>query len=167
MKSLVKAAHILAAGAALMLAACPSATTHEQPEPAAAAAKPTYPGPPKPWDTMELREKGQYMHDVVLPTMRRLFQEHDPANYADFSCETCHGLDAKERHFEMPNTELFALFPQGSPQQQQLVIERKPTLSFMFNTVLPAMQQLIGEPAYDPATKTGFSCFECHPHGVE
>lgn len=156
----------LLAASALMLAACPSATSQEQPD-HVKVDKPKYPGPPKPWDAMEKREKGQYMKDVVLPTMKRLFQRHDPKNYADFDCETCHGLDAHERHFEMSNPDLYALFPTGSPQQKQMVIDKKPTLTFMFSQVVPAMQQLLGEEPYDPQTKTGFSCFECHPHGVE
>ncbi|TNF32537.1 MAG: hypothetical protein EP329_09780 [Deltaproteobacteria bacterium] len=156
----------LLALSALALAACPSAATPEQPE-HAESVKPTYPGPPKPWHAMEMSEKGQYMKDVVLPTMKRIFQQHDPQNYADFGCDTCHGLDARERHFEMPNPGLYALYPPGSPQQQQMVAEKKATLAFMVNEVIPTMQQLLGEEPFDPMTKKGFGCAECHPHGVE
>jgi len=161
-------ATVLATSTAVALMACPSASTDTDPtEHVEAAKKATYPGPPKPWHDMEMREKGQYMKDVVLPTMKRIFQEHDPENYADFGCDTCHGLDAKERHFEMPNPDLYALYPTGSPQQKQMVVDKKATVTFMFNEVIPVMQQLLGEEPYDPVTKKGFSCYECHPHGAE
>ena len=33
---------------------------------------------------------------------------------------------------------------------------------FMMKQVEPTMALLVGEQPYDPKTKAGFSCFECH-----
>lgn len=162
-------ARALAAAAVFALMGCPTGSAPTQPELApesVAAAKPTYPGPPKAWSAMAPRERGQYMKDVVLPTMKTLFQAHDPKNFADFGCENCHGLEPQLRHFQMPNPELYALYPTGHPAQQQLVGRKREMATFMFNTVVPAMQQLLGQEPYNPQTHAGFSCFSCHPHGL-
>jgi hypothetical protein len=36
---------------------------------------------------------------------------------------------------------------------------------FMFNDVVPAMQTLLGMPAFEESTGEGFSCYYCHPAG--
>lgn len=166
----------------LLLAACGGADTKAEPEPAKAetpekstASKsgpnegppnpPGISGPPKPWDTMTMEEKGKYMQEKVVPTMAPLFQAFDDALYSDFGCATCHGDDMQERNAAMPNPDLYALYPSGSPEQKQMVKERRPTLVFMFNKVVPHMRALLGKPVYDNDTGEGFSCYACHPKG--
>jgi len=40
---------------------------------------------------------------------------------------------------------------------------KKPQMTeFMVKHVKPEMAQLLHEPEFDPATKTGFGCGECH-----
>ena len=120
-------------------------------------------GPPKPWAEMTTDERGAYMAEHVLPTMTELFTAYYPERYADFSCKTCHGGDAREVSFHMPNG-LPPLWPSGTPEQQQMVREHPDMARFMFNRVLPTMTQLLGQPAWDNVEKTGFSCYNCHPH---
>lgn len=110
------------------------------------------------WDDMTDEQKGQYMTDVVMPEMRRLFQEHDAEEYAEFSCATCHGANAREVEFEMPNG-LAPLDPAAVPGMFQ---SEHPGAVFMTQRVWPRMAELLGEPLYDPQTHEGFSCFDCH-----
>lgn len=123
----------------------------------------TVAGPPKPWVEMTIDEKRDYMAEHVLPTMSELFTAYDPVRYAGFSCKTCHGNDAREQGFHMPNG-LPPLWPSGTPEQQQMVRQHPDMARFMFNRVLPTMTQLLGQPAWDNVEKTGFSCYNCHPH---
>ncbi len=146
----------LAAG--LMAAGCSS--TDER-----SAAKKSGIGPPQAWETMTHAAKKTYMQTVVLPEMKKVFMAWDPDSFADFSCETCHGLDAVETKFSMPNPDLFGLYPTGHPEQKRLVKEEREILTFMFSKVVPKMQALLGADTYDPVTKKGFSCFSCHPAG--
>lgn len=122
-------------------------------------------GPPAPWETMGFEAKKAYMKAAVLPRMRQLFQAYDAKFFADFSCETCHGLDAESGRYEMPNEELFVLYPTGHEKQIALVKRQPAILRFMFGTVVPEMRTLLGAAEFDPATGTGFSCFACHPRG--
>ncbi len=123
----------------------------------------TIEGPPKPWADMDGSERRRYMADRVLPTMAELFTAYDPERFADFSCMTCHGDNAGAVAFHMPNR-LPVLWPSGTPEQRRMVELQPDMARFMFNRVLPTMTQLLGQPAWNNEDKTGFSCFNCHPH---
>jgi hypothetical protein len=122
-------------------------------------------GPPAPWESMSFEDRKRYMAKTVLPTMKPLFQAFDAEYYSDFGCATCHGSDAEDTGYTMPNDEIRALYPTGHADQLELVRTEKKTLQFMFGTVVPKMKTLLGAKSYDVATKTGFSCFSCHPAG--
>lgn len=124
------------------------------------------PGPAVAWDTMTFEQRKKYMKDKVLPWMKPIFTAYDPDFFADFSCATCHGADAVERGFEMPNPDILNLYPTGSAEQKKLVEEEREWLVFMINEVVPNVQALLGVPEWDAATQTGFTCFYCHPKGV-
>ena len=117
---------------------------------------------PAVWASMSQEERGQYMHDVVVPRMRPLFQEFDAEEYAEFGCPTCHGENAREVEFHMPNTlhpldpaQLPALFQSEDPEVQRLA-------QFMSGPVEHTMAELLGEEPYDMETQQGFGCFGCH-----
>lgn len=129
------------------------------------ASPATITGPPKPWDEMDQTEKGDYMHDRVLPTMKALFVAFNPTKYAEFNCKTCHGPDAREREFKMPNPHNAMLYPTGSPEQLKTVAEHPEEVRFMFKKVVPTMQALLGLEDFDAVRGTGFSCYFCHPAG--
>ena len=63
----------------------------------------------------------------------------------------------------MPNPDILVLHPTGSAEQKAMVEQHPKMVRFMFNHVLPTMQDLLGAPDYDEATKSGFSCYACHP----
>lgn len=150
---------------ALLATACSSSQPTETKEPTPEAKV----GPPKPWDTMSFGEKRGYMAKIVTPTMKRVFQAYDAEAFADFSCETCHGEDAKAREFKMPNADLPKLYPFGSPEHEAMVAKYKgdphSALEFMATQVVPTMTELLGAQPYDEATHTGFSCMNCHTLG--
>jgi len=143
----------------MLFAACSSGSTKGESE------RPK--GPPAPWETMTWEARKAYMEAEVLPHMRPLFQAYDPAFFAQVDCTTCHGIDAEEQRFKMPNEDILALYPTGHPKQEELVRRQPKMLRFMFGTVVPEMTALLNAPAYDPETKQGFSCFSCHPRGSD
>lgn len=145
---------------ALSLCSCASGQTASQ------TAKTTSPkpvAPAKPWATLSQAERKAHMNEHVVPVMEAHFKRHDPERYAAFSCETCHGQDMVARNFKMPNPSLLALHPTGSDEQHKMVETYPEMVKLMFNHVLPDMQASLGVEAYDTATKTGFSCYACHP----
>jgi hypothetical protein len=125
-------------------------------------AAPEAPAPPpnKPFHDLTQQEKLAVMKDVVVPTMKPLFQAHDPEKFKDFGCVTCHGPNAKNGKFDMPNPELPKLNYADNLKEHQ---EKTPAmLTFMAEKVKPEMTRLLNEPPFDPATGKGFGCGECH-----
>jgi hypothetical protein len=96
--------------------------------------------------------------------MSTLFAAYEGERYADFDCATCHGADARERNFAMPNPSILPLHPTGSEGQHQAVRDYPEGVRFMYNQVLPTMQALLGAPAFDETTGEGFTCYACHTH---
>ena len=45
----------------------------------------------------------EHMGLVLYPAMKEVFQGQDGERWAEFKCQTCHGDDAKEVNYEMPN----------------------------------------------------------------
>ena len=146
------------------------AVSEERPQTAQAAATPVepplHPGPPKPWADMSHDERKAYMKDTVVPTMEPIFKAYDEDYFEDFGCPTCHGPGVKSGTFEMPNPHIPAMFPSGSAEQREIIANDREWLVFMFNEVVPNMGDLLGLPRYDKETKTGFTCFFCHPKGT-
>lgn len=116
------------------------------------------------WEGMSHGDQMGWMDTEVVPHMQARFQEFDGERYAEFGCGTCHGENASERNYEMPNNSLPALHATGTPEQQAMVAQYRPMVMFMFQQVLPDMQTLVGEEEYDEETEAGFSCYSCHPH---
>lgn len=117
--------------------------------------------PEKPWASMSHEEKEMWMVGVVQPISVESFQAHNARRYADFSCETCHGDDAKSKGYEMPSRYLPRL--PSTPEAMAAIRARDPVdFDFMVNEVTPTTRDLLGLSAYDPATGQGFGCFGCH-----
>lgn len=110
------------------------------------------------WADMTPEQKGQFMAEVVVPTMRPMFQELDGERFADFGCATCHGEDAREVSFEMPN----GVAPLDPAQIPGMFESDQPMAQFMTQRVWPRMGELLGEELYDEETHSGFSCLNCH-----
>jgi hypothetical protein len=125
-----------------------------------AAGPPPPPGPGE-WDKWSKDQKLEYMKAAVMPKMGALFHDFDSTKYAQTKCVLCHGSGVKNGTFTMPNAELPKL-PTG-PGEFMKVREKAPKMfDFMVHEVEPTMAALVGEKPFDPKTKTGFSCFECH-----
>lgn len=154
---------VLAGWFLIVLVSCGGAQGAGGTEPGGADSA-TVPSPPRPWVEMSGDDHRAWMMDEVLPRMTLAFQAHDEQRYANFGCGTCHGPNAREAGFEMPSPALPALYPTGTPEQQQMVREYPDMVRFMFNRVVPPMQTLLGAPDFDAQTQQGFSCYACHPH---
>jgi len=96
-----------------------------------------------------------------MPKMKQVFQDFDGTKYADFKCTVCHGAGAKDGSFKMPNPDLpkipgtLAAFKPYAAKHQKMV-------EFMGKQVSPTVASLLGEQPFDPKTKSGFGCMECH-----
>jgi mono/diheme cytochrome c family protein len=114
------------------------------------------PLPDVPFDSLNHDQKIQFMKEKVVPTMTPLFQEHDPKEFAEFGCVTCHGEGAKEGKFIMPNDALPKLF---GPSMDKY---KKEDVEWMGKVIKPTMAKLLGEPEYSEENPKGFGCLECH-----
>jgi len=113
------------------------------------------------WKDMKHDEREHYMKSVVLPAMKPLFAKWSPDEFGDIRCATCHGASAKDKTFKMPNPKLPRL-PTDEAGWKELEAKEPDAVKFMREVVVPTMAQMLGEKPYDPATKEGFGCFECH-----
>lgn len=96
-----------------------------------------------------------------MPKMGGLFHEFDAKKYAEPRCVLCHGSGAKAGNFKMPNPELPKL--DMTPEGFKALKEKKPQIfEFMTKTVEVETAHLIGEEPFDPKTKKGFGCLDCH-----
>lgn len=109
------------------------------------------------WGKMSHEQQRQYMKEVVLPKMSAEFQSFDADEFGQMNCATCHGPEAKQGEFEMPSAHLPKLSPDGKWDDHPPKM-----VAFMKETVVPEMASLLDAKPYDPQTKTGFGCFECH-----
>jgi hypothetical protein len=110
------------------------------------------------WADMTPEQRGHYMAEVVMPEMSAMFQEHDAEEFADFSCATCHGDNAHDVAFHMPN----GLHPLNPAEIPAMFGSTDPDLVFMTQRVWPRMAELLEMQPYDPETHEGFSCMHCH-----
>lgn len=125
---------------AVALAACGGGA----PAPAAPAAS----GPDE-WSKATWEERHGIMTWGVLPNMARAFQRFEGSAVPRLTCRTCHGVDAEERQYKMPNARLAALDPARLPRPESSRIAK-----FMHEEVVPQMRELLESPT--------LSCFQCH-----
>ena len=112
--------------------------------------------PDLPFDELDHDQKAEFMKQKVLPAMEPVFKNHDPEEFAEFTCKTCHGAQAAQGHFDMPNTELPKLnFNDMSKWKPE-------DLEWMQNEVKPTMAKLLSRPEFTPENPTGFGCQSCH-----
>lgn len=121
--------------------------------PACIAARP----PPPPaqagtddWAKATWEDRHATMTWGVLPTMARRFQRFEKSAAPRLTCRTCHGADAEDRSYKMPNASLAKLSPERLP-----TAESSPVARFMHEEVVPEMRELLESPT--------LSCFQCHP----
>jgi hypothetical protein len=126
-----------------------------------ASAAPVVGPPTVAWSAMSKEQKKEFMKAVVAPRMRDLFVAYDGTRYSNFSCTTCHGDSATDGSFKMPNPKLPVL-PNSPDGFKKLLTDKPEMMEFMGKKVKPTMAQLLGVPEFNPETRTGFGCMECH-----
>jgi cytochrome c553 len=117
-----------------------------------------------PWKDMTQKQRGRYMAKVVTPKMHEVFQAYDATRYEKFGCATCHGKNAKEKGFKMPNPDLPAL-PASEQEFMATVMKEKPEMvKFMAEQVTPQTAALLGLKVFDPKNPdpNAFGCGGCH-----
>lgn len=139
-------------------AACGGATEATPSQSSTGGEQTTGPEGPAAWSAMNHEQRATFMKETVMPEMQQLFQEHDAERYAEFGCKTCHGENAKEVGFAMPNG-IAPLDPAGVGEIFQ---SDEPMAQLMTQRVWPRMAELLGEQQFNPETGEGFSCFNCH-----
>lgn len=110
------------------------------------------------FDSLTAEEKGEFMEQVVVPAMKPMFQEFDGAKFADFGCRTCHGQNAREVGFRMPN----GVHPLDPAHMPTMDGDDGRWMRFMAEQVKPKMAELLGEAEWTPTNQDGFGCFHCH-----
>jgi hypothetical protein len=115
---------------------------------------------PEQWASMSKDDRANYMREQVVPRMGALLSTAFPDKFSKVTCRTCHGKNGSENGFKMPNPDLPALDPTDHFKAHEAKTPQ--LLHFMMEKVTPEMAALVGEKPYDPATKQGFGCFECH-----
>ena len=152
----------------LFLVACgsKSPTPAEPSEPQAAALvteKPKETAPPplpdKPFEDLDQDQRAQFMKEKVVPAMEPIFKNHDAKKYAEFGCVTCHGEQAKQGHFDMPNPDLPKLLFKDKAAMAKF---KKEDMEWMAKEVKPTMAKLLSEPEFTPDNPKGFGCQNCH-----
>jgi cytochrome c553 len=137
---------------ALLAAACGSkAPTPTTPAEGAAVVLPDVA-----FDKLDHDQRIAFMKQKVMPVLKPLFVAHDPKDFADFGCATCHGEQAKEGHFDMPNAKLPKL------NFKDMSKWKKEDLDWMHNEIEPAMAKVLGLPMYSEQNPKGFGCLGCH-----
>jgi len=119
-------------------------------------------GPPElGWADMVKDQRIEYMKSIVLPRMKQAFTNFSPDRFSKMNCVTCHGDSATDGSFKMPNPALPKL-PSTPDGFKQLAQEKPAVFDFMKNEVKPKMAALLGVPEWNPETKSGFACLDCH-----
>lgn len=110
------------------------------------------------WSSMTPEQKGEFMRERVMPEMRTMFQAHDARRFESFTCATCHGANAREVNFHMPN----GIAPLDPTQIPGMFASQDPMHVFMTQRVWPRMTEMLGAQPYNPETHQGFGCLGCH-----
>jgi hypothetical protein len=118
-----------------------------------------------PWVEMNRGQRIDYMVKTFLPKMKANFVAFDAKRFARMDCATCHGDGVEDGTFILPNpklpklleNDLFAKHRHATPEITQFMLEK----------VEPDVAKLLEVPAFDPATRKGLSCYNCHTREVD
>jgi len=99
---------------------------------------------------------------TVLPNMGQTWQKFSGSDAPTLTCRTCHGANAEDVAYKMPNPALLPLDPALLPSQTSRDAHEARWAKFMVEDVVPQMTDLIDAQPYDAKTGRGFGCFDCH-----
>jgi hypothetical protein len=150
----------LALSLVLLAAACGSKPPVAEPTPTGeGSAKMVLPDVA--FEKLDHEQRIEFMKQKVMPVMKPIFQNHDAKDFAEFGCDTCHGKQAKDGHFDMPNAELPKL------NFSDMSKFKKEDLEWMGKEVEPAMGKILGLELYSESNPTGFGCLACHTQAAK
>ena len=113
------------------------------------------------FEKLDHDQRIEFMKQKVMPVMKPIFQNHDAKDFAEFGCDTCHGKQAKEGHFDMPNPDLPKL------NFADMSKFKKEDLEWMGKEVEPTMGKILGLELYSESNPTGFGCLACHTQAAK
>jgi hypothetical protein len=152
MKLLVAAVVVAVACAA----GCGSKSPETSTTPAAPSAGAAVALPDVAFDKLDHDQRIAFMKQKVMPAMKPVFANHDSTKFAELHCTNCHGEQAKEGHFDMPNPKLPKL------NFNDMSKFKKEDIEWMEKEVLPTMAKLLDMPMYSKDNPKGFGCLGCH-----
>jgi hypothetical protein len=118
-----------------------------------------------PWVQMDRGQRIDYMVKTVLPKMKAEFVAFDAKRFGRMDCATCHGDGVADGTFALPNPKLPKLLENDLFAKHQ---HATPELTkFMLEKVEPDVATLLEVPGFDPATRKGLSCYNCHPREID
>jgi len=118
-----------------------------------------------PWVKMNKGQRIDYMMRVMLPKMRAEFHAFDPKRFARVDCATCHGPGVEDGSFALPNPKLPKLLEPDLFAKHRAATPE--VTKFMLEHVEPDVAEILGVPGFDPETRKGLSCYNCHPREIE
>jgi hypothetical protein len=114
---------------------------------------------------MNRGQRIDYMVKTVLPKMKAEFVAFDAKRFSRMDCATCHGDGVADGTFALPNPKLPKLLENDLfAKHQQLTPEMT---KFMLEKVEPDVATLLEIQPFDPATRKGLSCYNCHGREVD
>jgi hypothetical protein len=114
------------------------------------------------WPTLSWEDRHERMTFTVLPNMGQTWQEFSKTAAPTLTCRTCHGANAEDMNYKMPNPNLPQLDPQHMPSKTSKDANEARWATFMIDEVVPSMASLMDAAPYDRKTGSGFGCFNCH-----
>jgi len=102
------------------------------------------------WSSLSFEDKHSRMTFTFHPNMSRRLQRFRQTEYPELACVTCHGMDAEDVDYRMPNG-LPPLDPAAMPGPDDSEMAR-----FMTDVFMPEADRLMRV----GGTTT---CFSCHP----
>jgi hypothetical protein len=111
------------------------------------------------WPTLSWEDRHERMTFTVQPNMGKAWQKFTKSDAPTMTCRTCHGEDAEDANYKMPNPKLLPLDPSRLPSKTSTDANEARWATFMIDDVVPQMIDLIDAPP-------SFGCFNCHTKRV-
>ena len=106
------------------------------------------------WDQKGWEQRHGEMTWRILPNMARMFHRFEGTEVPRLSCLTCHGRNAEEVEYRMPNG-LPPLDPDDLPRADSPDEREAKVARFMMEDVTPFLARMLDA--------REVSCFTCHP----
>lgn len=118
---------------------------------------------PNEWQHLTFEQRHEQMTFLVHPSVAEHYRDFYKTSAPLLTCRSCHGEQAERQRYQMAYTPIDDLDPTRVRALYVAGAELSPEQRFKRDVITPLMARLLGVPAYDTATGSGFSCFGCHP----